>query len=126
MKSASNTLPDQPPNDVTAGIDWARDDHAVCIVDDRGRQIADTMVEHTAAGLRDLVTFLARHRNLSSQMRQLGSVHLGVGLGLVDPGLGRHDRRVRSVAEPLGVGVVGGGEGVLPVLVDRVGGAEVH
>lgn len=61
MKSASNTLPDTPPNDVTAGIDWARDDHAVCIVDGRGREVARTMVDHTAAGLRDLVTFLGRH-----------------------------------------------------------------
>ncbi len=61
MESASNTLPETPRNDVTAGIDWARDDHAVCIVDARGRQVARTMVEHTTAGLRDLVAFLARH-----------------------------------------------------------------
>jgi transposase len=61
VKSASNTLPDQPLNDVTAGIDWARDDHAVCIVDGRGREVARTMVEHTAAGLRELIGFLARH-----------------------------------------------------------------
>ena len=39
MKSASNTLPDQPVNGVTAGVDWARDDHAVSVVDDRGREI---------------------------------------------------------------------------------------
>ena len=43
MKSASNTphnaLPEFPPNDLTAGVDWARDDHAVAIVDDRGREI---------------------------------------------------------------------------------------
>ncbi|WP_347354936.1 transposase [Intrasporangium sp.] len=61
MQSASNTLPETPPNDVTAGIDWARDDHAVCIVDGRGREVARTMVEHTAAGLRELVRFLGRH-----------------------------------------------------------------
>jgi transposase len=61
VKSASNTLPDQPVNDVTAGIDWARDDHAVCIVDGRGRQIARAVVEHTTAGLRELTTFLGRH-----------------------------------------------------------------
>lgn len=61
MKSASNTLPETPANDVTAGIDWARDDHAVCIVDGRGREVARTVVEHTAAGLRDLVAFLGRH-----------------------------------------------------------------
>jgi hypothetical protein len=45
---------------------------------------------------------------------------------LVDPGLGWHGRRVRPAAEPLGVGVPGGGEGVLPGPVDRAGGAEVH
>ncbi|MGB5935049.1 MAG: transposase [Ornithinimicrobium sp.] len=61
MKSASNTLPETPRNEVTAGIDWARDDHAVCIVDARGREVARTMVEHTASGLRDLVAFLGRH-----------------------------------------------------------------
>ena len=59
MKSASNTLSETPLNDVTAGIDWARDDHAVCIVDARGRRVAHTMVEHTAVGLRELVGFLA-------------------------------------------------------------------
>ncbi|HLR96514.1 MAG TPA: IS110 family transposase [Jiangellaceae bacterium] len=61
MKSASNTLPETPLNDLTAGIDWARDDHAVCIVDHRGREVARTIVEHTAAGLRDLLAFLTGH-----------------------------------------------------------------
>ncbi len=65
MKSASktpnNTLPEFPLNDVTAGIDWARDDHAACIVDGRGRKVAAIMVEHTSAGLRELVAFLGRH-----------------------------------------------------------------
>jgi transposase len=69
VKSASNTASSERPlvlsevaiNDVTAGIDWARDDHAACIVDGRGRTVATTIVEHTAAGLRDLVTFLGRH-----------------------------------------------------------------
>lgn len=72
MKSASNTrssepstrpirLAEFPVNDVTAGIDWARDDHAACIVDGRGRKVAATMVEHTTAGLRELVAFLGRH-----------------------------------------------------------------
>ena len=60
MKSASNTLPDQPPNDVTAGIDWARDDHAVSVVDTRGREVSRCMVEHNAAGLRELLVVLAR------------------------------------------------------------------
>ncbi|WP_406047187.1 IS110 family transposase [Kribbella sp. NBC_00889] len=74
MKSATNTrnsepatststtgLPEFPPNDLTAGVDWARDDHALCIVDGRGRKIATTTVEHTTAGLRDLTNFLGRH-----------------------------------------------------------------
>jgi transposase len=69
VKSATNTrsselplaLPEVAVNDVTAGIDWARDDHAACIVDGRGRKVAVTMVEHTTAGLRDLVAFLGRH-----------------------------------------------------------------
>lgn len=69
MKSASTTpskevplaLLEVAPNDITAGVDWARDDHAACIVDGRGRKVATIMVEHTSAGLRDLVAFLGRH-----------------------------------------------------------------
>lgn len=65
MKSASTTpsskLPDQPANGVTAGVDWASEDHAVSVVDHRGRQIARKSVEHTAAGLRALVKFLVNH-----------------------------------------------------------------
>jgi transposase len=69
VKSASNTpsserpavLPEVAINDVTAGIDWARDDHVACIVDGRGRKVATTMLEHTTAGLRDLIAFLGRH-----------------------------------------------------------------
>lgn len=65
MKSASNTphnaLPEFPPNDLTAGVDWARDDHALSIVNDRGREIHRSSVPHTSAGLRDLVTALRRH-----------------------------------------------------------------
>jgi transposase len=62
VKSASNTLPDQPPNGVTAGLDWARDDHAVSIVDDHGREIDRRTVDHSAAGLRQLVSLLRRHQ----------------------------------------------------------------
>ncbi len=60
MKSASNTLPETPSNDLTAGIDWARDDHAVSVVDARGREVARSMVEHSTAGLRELLAVLAR------------------------------------------------------------------
>ncbi|MQA08989.1 MAG: transposase [Pseudonocardiaceae bacterium] len=66
MKSASNTpnvasprtaavLPDEPPGGVTAGLDWARDDHAVAVVDERGRERVRHRVEHSAAGLRELI-----------------------------------------------------------------------
>ena len=65
MKSASTTpsskLPDQPVNGVTGGVDWASEDHAVSIVNDRGLEIARKTVEHTAAGLRALVRFLGKH-----------------------------------------------------------------
>ena len=60
MKSARVTLPEEPANGVTAGIDWARDDHAVSVVDARGREISRRTVGHTAAGLRELVSILAR------------------------------------------------------------------
>jgi transposase len=75
VKSASNTINSEPSlavaevaclpevavNDTTGGIDWARDDHAVAVVDGRGREVARTMVEHTAAGLRELTGFLGKH-----------------------------------------------------------------
>ncbi|WP_304051742.1 IS110 family transposase [Jatrophihabitans endophyticus] len=59
MKSASTmeiaTLPDEPPNGVTGGLDWARDDHAACVVDTRGREVVRHSVEHSTAGLAELV-----------------------------------------------------------------------
>jgi transposase len=64
VKSASNTasnqLPEDPPNGVTGGLDWARDDHAVSVVDARGRESVRHSVEHSAAGLAELVEVLAR------------------------------------------------------------------
>lgn len=61
MKSATRiTLPEEPPNAVTGGIDWARDDHAVSVVDARGREIHRCTVEHSAAGLHGLLAVLAR------------------------------------------------------------------
>jgi hypothetical protein len=65
VKSASNTvcdqLPEDPVNGVTAGVDWARDDHAVSVVDSRGREIFRDTIAHTGAGLRELVSLLGRH-----------------------------------------------------------------
>ena len=62
MKSASSSLPDQPVNGVTAGLDWACEDHAVAVVDDRGQEIARRTVAHSAAGLRDLAGLLDLYR----------------------------------------------------------------
>jgi transposase len=60
MKSAPSTLPEEPPNGLTCGIDWARDDHAVAVVDARGREVHRCVIEHSAAGLRTLLGLLAR------------------------------------------------------------------
>jgi transposase len=61
LQSARNTLPEEPPGDVTCGIDWARDYHAVSVVNTRGREICRCSVEHSAAGLRELLGVLARN-----------------------------------------------------------------
>lgn len=37
-----------------AGIDWAREDHAVAVVDSTGQQVERFTVSHTAARLREL------------------------------------------------------------------------
>ena len=60
MQSAPPVLPGAPANGVTCGIDWARDDHAVCVVDAAGRAIHRWIVEHTDAGLRGLLARLDR------------------------------------------------------------------
>ena len=61
MKSVPSTLPEEPPSGLTSGVDWARDDHAVCILDARGREVRRASVEHSAAGLRTLLGLLAEH-----------------------------------------------------------------
>ncbi|PRX47041.1 transposase [Prauserella shujinwangii] len=61
MKSAPSVLPEEPPGDPTSGIDWARDDHALAIVDARGRQVHRCVIEHSAAGIRTLLGVLNKH-----------------------------------------------------------------
>ena len=39
MQYAPVTLADQPVNGLVCGIDWARDDHAIAIVDSDGRAV---------------------------------------------------------------------------------------
>ncbi|MFT3888457.1 MAG: IS110 family transposase [Arachnia sp.] len=50
--------PIQPAARVCAGIDWAKDDHVVCIVDHNGEVIDRFTIAHTAAGLKRMVTRL--------------------------------------------------------------------
>jgi len=60
FKSARITLPTEPANGVSCGIDWVRDDHAMSIVDQHGREIARSTVEHNSAGQRKLLVVLER------------------------------------------------------------------
>ena len=55
----TTVLPAIPPGGVSAGLDWATDDHAVAIVDSAGQVVARFTVAHTAAGLAELVRRLA-------------------------------------------------------------------
>ena len=52
MKYARVPRPGTPPGGLTAGIDWASADHAVCVVDAAGGVVTRFSVEHTAEGLR--------------------------------------------------------------------------
>ncbi|WP_343954779.1 IS110 family transposase, partial [Tsukamurella spumae] len=52
---------DQPPPAVFVGIDWASHDHAVCVLDQSGRQLAAFTIEHTADGIAALVRRLAKY-----------------------------------------------------------------
>ena len=45
---------------VCAGVDWAKDDHAVCVVDSDGEVLVRFAVEHTAAGLKHLIARLLK------------------------------------------------------------------
>jgi transposase len=60
LKSARTILSGEPASGVTAGIDWARDDHAISVVDARGREVSRHTIIHSAAGLRELISVLAQ------------------------------------------------------------------
>ena len=60
MKYAPVSRPGPHPGGVTAGIDWASADHAVCVVGGAGEVVSRFSVEHSAEGLRALVQRLAR------------------------------------------------------------------
>jgi transposase len=45
---------------VTAGVDWAKDDHVICVAGDQGEVLERFTVRHDAAGLRQLAARLLR------------------------------------------------------------------
>jgi transposase len=51
-----------PARAVSAGVDWAKDDYAVCVVDGDGEPLERVTLKYTKAGLRRLVELLDRHR----------------------------------------------------------------
>ncbi|HJR39334.1 MAG TPA: IS110 family transposase [Nocardioidaceae bacterium] len=55
-----SVTPMNAPARVCAGVDWAKDDHVVCIVDADGEAIDRFSVNHTATGLRRLVALLLK------------------------------------------------------------------
>jgi transposase len=57
---SADRLPPMEPDQVLAGVDWAREDHAVALVDATGGLVERFTVAHTAAGLRELVSRLRR------------------------------------------------------------------
>ncbi|MEO7061283.1 MAG: IS110 family transposase [Lapillicoccus sp.] len=59
--------PIHPIARVCAGLDWAKDDHAVCIVSADGEVLERFMIEHTASGLKRLV-----RRLLSAGVDEIG------------------------------------------------------
>ena len=48
----------------TAGLDWASEEHAICVVDERGTIRESFTVAHDAAGLTELVRRLRRYEGL--------------------------------------------------------------
>ena len=45
---------------VTAGVDWAKDDHVICVAGDQGEVLERFTVRHDAAGLRQMAARLLR------------------------------------------------------------------
>jgi len=58
--TTGNTLPATPPGGLTAGLDWAKDDHVVAIVESAG-QVSDRFtITHTGVGLAELAKRLGK------------------------------------------------------------------
>lgn len=52
--------PDPTAARVTAGVDWAKDDHVVCVASDQGQVLDRFTVAHDAAGLKRMAAWLLR------------------------------------------------------------------
>jgi transposase len=51
-----------PGKPATAGVDWASDNHAVCVVDADGEPLERVTINHTKTGLRQLIAVLGRYQ----------------------------------------------------------------
>ncbi len=51
-----------PARPVTVGIDWAKDNHAVCVVDADGEPVQRLVIQHSKSGIGRLLGLLERHR----------------------------------------------------------------
>jgi transposase len=51
----STSLPKTAPGGLTAGLDWAKDDHVVCVLDADGEVRQRFTIEHSSAGLSTLL-----------------------------------------------------------------------
>ncbi|SCL14807.1 IS110 family transposase [Micromonospora inyonensis] len=51
-----------PARGNSAGVDWAKDDYAVCVVDADGEPLERLALKYTRTGLRRLIDLLDRHR----------------------------------------------------------------
>ena len=50
-----------PASTTFAGVDWSRQHHAVCVVDDHGARVDEATVPHSRPGLSKITTLLRRH-----------------------------------------------------------------
>jgi transposase len=103
MSVTDDAVTVEPPRP-TAGVDWAKDDHAVAIVAPDGEQIGRFSIAHDAAGLRSMV-------------KQL------LGAGVAEVGIERPDGPVVDVLRQAGLVVYVVPPGQLKNLRSRYGSA---
>src|SRR5690242_16632032 len=51
-----------PARATSAGVDWAKDDYAVCVVDGDGEPLKRATLKYTTTGLRQLIDLLDRYQ----------------------------------------------------------------